>query len=266
MKGLVIFGTVDLESGRFRDHLTIVAESLSKARSMIHPPVKKVSKFVMIENTTPRKPKEDQQRKMLKMEEKELADKMLRLVRANLEKDKLEYERSMKERELTRMSRFQSMDLRLKELREKRFQKRAMKMDYRERAKREEEVPLINEAFQKFLAEEQVVHEQQQQQEVELSRLVHLGHLQEKHRLARMLDNKRIFVERISRKREVERDRLVREREEAARIRKDEREIKRKLLFYIKTEEDRLRKLKEIAERERRIEMVKRLFFLPNAL
>ena len=45
---------------------------------------------------------------------------------------------------------------------EKKLQLLAKKMDYLERAKRQEEAPLIEEAFQKRLEEEKILHEQEQ--------------------------------------------------------------------------------------------------------
>ncbi|KAF9615770.1 hypothetical protein IFM89_026371 [Coptis chinensis] len=44
-KGVAFFGNSDLESDRLRVHLTIIAESLNKVRSLIYPPVKKASKL-----------------------------------------------------------------------------------------------------------------------------------------------------------------------------------------------------------------------------
>jgi translation initiation factor 3 subunit A len=45
---------------------------------------------------------------------------------------------------------------------EKRLQKLAKTMDYLERAKRQEEAPLIKQAFQKRQEEEKILHEQEQ--------------------------------------------------------------------------------------------------------
>ena len=45
---------------------------------------------------------------------------------------------------------------------EKKLQKLAKTMDYLERAKRQEEAPLIEQAFQKRLEEEKILHEQEQ--------------------------------------------------------------------------------------------------------
>ena len=100
---------------------------------------------------------------------------------------------------------------------EKKLQKLAKTMDYLERAKRQEEAPLIEQAFQKRLEEEKILHEQEQlvssllfaclyavqitvgthfvfyfclQREIELSKQHHAGDLQEKNRLSRMLEHK----------------------------------------------------------------------------
>ncbi|MBA0654434.1 hypothetical protein Goklo_021440 [Gossypium klotzschianum] len=79
-------------------------------------------------------------------------------------------------------------------------------MDHLERAKREEAAPLIEAAFQRRLVEEKVLHEREQQLEVELSRQHHDGDLKEKNRLARMLENKMIFQERVISRRQAEFD------------------------------------------------------------
>ncbi|KAF3447820.1 hypothetical protein FNV43_RR08526 [Rhamnella rubrinervis] len=45
MKGVVLFGNLNIESDGLRDHLAMFAESLNHARTMIHPPAKKASKL-----------------------------------------------------------------------------------------------------------------------------------------------------------------------------------------------------------------------------
>ncbi|KAJ4975686.1 hypothetical protein NE237_000792 [Protea cynaroides] len=132
---------------------------------------------------------------------------------------------------------------------EKKLQRLAKTMDYMERAKREEEAPLIEAAYQQRLVEEEILNEREQQQEIELSRQRHAGDLQEKNRLSRIFEQKNIFQERIVGRREAEFDKLKREREERIRqllqARKQECETKRKLIFYLKSEEERLKKLEE---------------------
>ncbi|KAF3447821.1 hypothetical protein FNV43_RR08527 [Rhamnella rubrinervis] len=66
----------------------------------------------------------------------------------------------------------------------KKLQKFAKTMDYLERAKREESAPLIEAFFQQRLVEERVIHEREQQLEIELSQQRHEGDLKEKNRLA----------------------------------------------------------------------------------
>ncbi|KAG9453870.1 hypothetical protein H6P81_006774 [Aristolochia fimbriata] len=144
---------------------------------------------------------------------------------------------------------------------EKKLQKLAKTMDYMERAKREEEAPLIEAAYQKRLEEERNLHERDQLQEIELSRQHHTGDLQEKNRLSRMITYKDIFQEKILKQREAEHNRLVTEREERLRgileARRQERERLRKLLYYLRTEEERLTQLHE-EEEARKLEEAER--------
>ena len=51
---------------------------------------------------------------------------------------------------------------------EKKLLKLGKQMDYLERAKREEEAPLIEDAYQKHLVEEQLLHEREQQVDFKL--------------------------------------------------------------------------------------------------
>ncbi|KAK6915640.1 Proteasome component (PCI) domain, partial [Dillenia turbinata] len=135
---------------------------------------------------------------------------------------------------------------------EKKLQKLGKSMDYLERAKREEAASLIEAAFQHRLGEEKVLHEREQQQEIEQSRQRHDGDVQEKKRLARMKANKEMFQERITKRRQEEYNRLKAEREERInqelRSRKHDREMKRKILFYLRTEEERQKRKQEEEE------------------
>ncbi|XP_077214480.1 eukaryotic translation initiation factor 3 subunit A-like [Tasmannia lanceolata] len=145
---------------------------------------------------------------------------------------------------------------------EKKLQKLAKTMDYLERAKREEEAPLIEAAFQERLVEEKILHEREQEQEIELSRQHHAGDLQEKNRLVRMLDNKNVFQNKIVSRREAEFNRLEKEREDRIshlmETRRREMEIKRKMVFYLKAEEERLTKLQEEEEARKHEEAERR--------
>ncbi|KAK7284215.1 hypothetical protein RJT34_18957 [Clitoria ternatea] len=145
---------------------------------------------------------------------------------------------------------------------EKKLQKLAKTMDFWERAKREEAAPLIEAAYQQRLVEERILHEREQQQEIELSKQRHEGDLKEKERLVRMIDNKEIYQERVVSHRQAEFNRLRREKEERiSRIlqsRRQEREKMRKLKFYLQIEEDRQQKLREEEEARKREEAERR--------
>ncbi|XP_020706128.1 eukaryotic translation initiation factor 3 subunit A-like [Dendrobium catenatum] len=145
---------------------------------------------------------------------------------------------------------------------EKKLQRLAKTMDYMERAKREEEAPLIEQAFDQRLEEEKQIHELEQLKEIELSRQHHAGDIQEKNRLARILDNKVIFQRRIEGRREAEYTRLKEEREyrinQQKAMRERDIEMKRKLLYYIKTEEERLSKIQAEEEARKREEEERR--------
>ncbi|XP_041017495.1 eukaryotic translation initiation factor 3 subunit A-like [Juglans microcarpa x Juglans regia] len=141
---------------------------------------------------------------------------------------------------------------------EKKLQKLAKTMDYLERAKREEAAPLIEAAFEHRLVEEKLLHEREQQLEVELSRQRHDGDLREKNRLTRMLDNKIIFQERVTSLRQVEYDRRKVEREDQIQqmlhTRKREREAMRKTMYFVQNEEEKQRKMEEEEEARKREE------------
>ncbi|OVA13491.1 Proteasome component (PCI) domain [Macleaya cordata] len=307
-KGAVLFGSLDLESDRLRDHLTVLAESLNKARALIYPPVKKASKLgetlpglaevvskehkrLLARKSIIEKRKEEQERQMLEMEREEESKRLkLQKITEEAEQKRLASEytrreeqrirREIEERELeeahallqeaekrskkkgkkpaiegekvtkqTLIELALSEQLRERQEMEKKLQKLAKTMDYMERAKREEEAPLIDAAFQQRLVEGRIIHEREQQQEIELSRQRHAGDLQEKNRLARMLESKMIFQNKIVSRRESEFNRLKMEREERIsqllQFRRQEREAKRKMIFYLRSEEERQKKLQE---------------------
>ncbi|XP_010541009.1 PREDICTED: eukaryotic translation initiation factor 3 subunit A isoform X2 [Tarenaya hassleriana] len=156
------------------------------------------------------------------------------------------------------MARALSEQLKERQEMEKKLQKLAKTMDYLERAKREEAAPLIEAAYQRRLVEERELHEREQQREVELSRERHESDLKEKNRLARMLDSKNVFQERVIKRRQAEFDRLRAEKEERInqiiQARKQERDIKRKQIFYLTCEEERITKLREEEESRKREE------------
>ncbi|CAM8914744.1 unnamed protein product [Rhodiola kirilowii] len=308
MKGVVLFGSQGLEADGLRDHLSVFAESLNKARAQVYPPAKKSSKLAEIlpglsetvdkehkrllaRKSIIEKRKEEQERQLLELEREE-ETKRLRLQKLTEEAEQkrlaAEYEqrknqRILKEIEERELEEAQAMlqeaekrgkkkgkkplidgekvtkqsilelarteHMRERQEMEKKLQKLAKNMDYLERAKREEEAPLIEGAFQRRLVEEKVLHEREYQQEVELSKLCHNGDLKEKERLSRMLDNKNIFQERILSHRQSEYNRMkadVREKmEQVKKASKEARETRRKLLYYLRGEEERKRRALE---------------------
>uniref|UniRef100_A0A2P2L6C7 Eukaryotic translation initiation factor 3 subunit A n=4 Tax=Rhizophora mucronata TaxID=61149 RepID=A0A2P2L6C7_RHIMU len=321
MKKKILFANQGLESGGLRDHLTILAESLNKARAMIYPSAEKSSKIgdilprlgeivekehkrLLARKSIIEKRKEEQERQLLEKEREEESRRLkLQKITEEAEQKRLaaEYEqrknqrilREIEERELeearalleetekhskrkggkkpilegekltkqTLMERALSEQLRERQEMEKKLQKLAKTMDYLERAKREEAAPLVEAAFQQRVVEERVLHEREQQQEVEMSRQRHDGDLREKNRLSRMLDNKTIFKERVMNRRQAEFDRRQAERDhrinQIIQARKIERAAKRKTIFYVMTEEERLKNLRE-EEEARKLEEAER--------
>ncbi|XP_076927506.1 eukaryotic translation initiation factor 3 subunit A [Bidens hawaiensis] len=145
---------------------------------------------------------------------------------------------------------------------EKKMQKLIKTMDHFERAKREEAAPLIEAAFHKRLAEEKLLHEREYHNEVEQSRGRHDEDVKQKNRLARVLEHKRLFESVVVQRRQAEYERLKAERKErinqVLQARKEERDLKKKMLYYLRTEEDRLTKLREEEEAQKRQEAERR--------
>ncbi|KAJ6384593.1 hypothetical protein OIU78_027826, partial [Salix suchowensis] len=96
MKLVVLFSTPGLESDDLRDHLTVFAESLNKARAMIYPPTKKSSKLgeilpglgeivdkehkiLLARKSIIEKRKEEQERQLLEMEREEESRRLKQL-------------------------------------------------------------------------------------------------------------------------------------------------------------------------------------------
>ncbi|KAG6640033.1 eukaryotic translation initiation factor 3 subunit A-like [Carya illinoinensis] len=155
-----------------------------------------------------------------------------------------------------------SEQLRERQEMEKKLQKLAKTMDYLERAKREEAAPLVEAAYQQRLVEEKLLHEHEQQQDIELSKQRHDTEKKEKERVARIKHSKEIFQERVVSCREEEYARLRGEREDRIsqilHSRRQEREKMRKLKFYLSVEEERQRKLHEEEEERKREEAERR--------
>ncbi|KAG6521844.1 hypothetical protein ZIOFF_018977 [Zingiber officinale] len=337
LKGAVLFGNVlcnpydpqfiydlvrsqDIESEKLSDHLSILADSLSKAKNLISPPIRKASKLgigydlaeivdkehkrLLARKSIIEKRKEEHERQMLEMERQEESKRLkLQKVTEEAEQKRLAEEyilreqqrirREIEERELqeaqamlletqkgakkkgkkpllegekvtkqTLIEMALSEQLKERQELEKKLQKLAKTMDYMERAKREEEAQLIEQAFQQRLVEEKLLHEREQLKEIELSRQHHAGDLQEKNRLARMLECKEIFQHKVVIRREAEHNQLKKERDDKINqivtMRKRDREIKRKLLYYLKSEEDRLTRQQEEEEARKREEEERR--------
>lgn len=320
LKGAVFFGKQSIEAEGLRDHLSLFAESLSKARTMIYPPAKKAAKLgdalsnlaeivekehkrLLARKSIIEKRKEEQERLLLEMERveetkrrelqkmtedaeqkriaaeyeqrrsqrilKEIEDRELEEAQALLQEAEKRSKRKKKPiLEGEKMTKQTIMELALNEQlrerqeREKKLQKYAKLMDHLERAKREEAAPLIEAAYKQRLAEEAALNEREQQQEIELSRQRHAGDLEEKKRLGRMLENKRILQERVVSSRQAEFNRLKQERQERIsqiiQSRKQEREARRKMLFFLRSEEERQKRLQEEEEARKREEAERR--------
>ncbi|KAG6518945.1 hypothetical protein ZIOFF_022431 [Zingiber officinale] len=311
---------LDIESEKLSDHLSILADSLSKAKNLISPPIRKASKLgigydlaeivdkehkrLLARKSIIEKRKEEHERQMLEMERQEESKRLkLQKVTEEAEQKRLAEEyilreqqrirREIEERELqeaqamlletqkgakkkgkkpllegekvtkqTLIEMALSEQLKERQELEKKLQKLAKTMDYMERAKREEEAQLIEQAFQQRLVEEKLLHEREQLKEIELSRQHHAGDLQEKNRLARMLECKEIFQHKVVIRRETEHNQLKKERDDKINqivtMRKRDREIKRKLLYYLKSEEDRMTRQQEEEEARKREEEERR--------
>ncbi|KAF2600618.1 hypothetical protein F2Q68_00010150 [Brassica cretica] len=205
------------------------------------------------------------QRILREIEEKELeeAQALLEDTEKRMKKGKkktlLDGEKVTKQ---TVMERALTEQLKERQEMEKKLQKLAKTMDYLERAKREEAAPLIEAAYQRRLVEEREFYEREQQREVELSRERHESDLKEKNRLSRMLEFKETFQGEVISRRQAEFDRIRTEREERIsqiiRARKQERDIKRKQMYYLTSEEERIRKLQEEEEARKLEEAEKR--------
>ncbi|GFP90042.1 eukaryotic translation initiation factor 3 subunit a [Phtheirospermum japonicum] len=320
-KGAIFFGNKSLESEGLRHHLSVFAESLSKSRVMIHPPVKRSSKLgesvsdlvelvekehkrLLARKSIIEKRKEEQERQLLEKEKEEEAKRLkqqkltedaeqkrlaneFELMKTKRRRDEIEArelaeaQALLKETELFTKKKGKrpvlvgenltkqalldlavSEKLREKQEMEKKLQKLAKNMDYLERAKREDSAPLIEAAFQRRLVEEAALHELEQQREIDVSQQRHSGDLEEKRRLTRMSENRVIFQDRVLTRRRAEYDRITAERElrinNIILTRKEEREAKRKIIYFLRTEEEKQKRLREEEEARKLEEMERR--------
>ena len=140
---------------------------------------------------------------------------------------------------------------------ERKLQRLAKSMDHLERAKREEEVPLIEAAYKLKMAEDEQYHTTMQQQNAEKHRQTWETNVEEKKRLAKMAADKEEFGAAIVSRRSEEFEALRLEREERINelraLRRAEREIARRRAYIRRLQqiEDEVRAAAEQAERER---------------
>jgi translation initiation factor 3 subunit A len=141
---------------------------------------------------------------------------------------------------------------------ERKLQKLSKTMDHLERAKREEERPLIEEAYRKRLRDDESFYQQQQEQAIEQSKKQHETDVIEKNRLIRMAADKEVFQLQVVSRRKGEFERLKRLREERLAeeraMRSQEREIRRKKEYFKRLEEQRLLKIQEEEEAKKKEE------------
>uniref|UniRef100_A0A383WBN2 Eukaryotic translation initiation factor 3 subunit A n=1 Tax=Tetradesmus obliquus TaxID=3088 RepID=A0A383WBN2_TETOB len=164
--------------------------------------------------------------------------------------DKLDRKALMQEALSERLKEAQELERKLARL--------AKNMDHLERARREEEAPLLEAAYQARLQDDKAFHEQQQQQQAEAHRLAWEVDIQEKQRLVRMGEDKSSFAALIISRRAEEfeglrkqRERLLAERRAA---RKVKREIDRRQEFVKRSRAQVEAKMAEIEEQRRAAE------------
>ncbi|CAN6481836.1 unnamed protein product [Victoria cruziana] len=203
----------------------------------------------------------EEQRRRREIEERELEEAQALLQEAEKRKGKKGKKSTIEGVKVTKQAILEmALNEQVKERQEmeKKLQKIAKTMDYLERAKREEEAPLIEEAYRQRLKDEEIFFERQQKQAIDQSKQQHAGDLQEKSRLSRMKANKDIFEQELISRRQDEFERLKRERDERIAMilaeRRQERLRQRKIIFYRREEAARLTRLREEEEARKREE------------
>ena len=143
---------------------------------------------------------------------------------------------------------------------ERKLVRLAKMMDHLERAKREEEVPLIEAAYKVKMTEDEQYHKEMQLQNAEKHRKAWETNVEEKKRLARMADDKESFSSAIISRRSEEFESLRLEREERINelrtLRKAERQLARRREYVRRLQqiEEEAKTAAADAERERREE------------
>ncbi|XP_062436723.1 eukaryotic translation initiation factor 3 subunit A [Rhea pennata] len=156
-----------------------------------------------------------------------------------------------------------------KELQE-RLKNQEKKIDYFERAKRLEEIPLIKTAYEEQRVHDMELWEQQEEERITTLQLEREKALEHKNRLSRMLEDRDLFEARLKASRRTVyedklkqfQERLAEERRNRLEERKKQRKEERRVTYYKEKEEEeqRLREEQLLKEREEkeRIEREKR--------
>uniref|UniRef100_I3M0K3 Eukaryotic translation initiation factor 3 subunit A n=1 Tax=Ictidomys tridecemlineatus TaxID=43179 RepID=I3M0K3_ICTTR len=150
-----------------------------------------------------------------------------------------------------------------KELQE-RLKNQEKKIDYFERAKRLEEIPLIKSAYEEQRIKDMDLWEQQEEERITTMQLEREKALEHKTRMSRMLEDRDLFVMRLKAARQSVyeeklkqfEERLAEERHNRLEERKRQRKEERRITYYREKEEEEQRRaeeqmLKEREERER---------------
>ncbi|XP_038613557.1 eukaryotic translation initiation factor 3 subunit A [Tachyglossus aculeatus] len=148
-----------------------------------------------------------------------------------------------------------------KELQE-RLKNQEKKIDYFERAKRLEEIPLIKSAYEEQRVKDMDLWEQQEEERITTMQLEREKALEHKSRMSRMLEDRDLFEERLKAARQSVyeeklkqfEERLAEERRNRLEERKKQRKEERRITYYREKEEEEQRLAEEqmIKEREER--------------
>ncbi|KAF6108456.1 eukaryotic translation initiation factor 3 subunit A [Phyllostomus discolor] len=145
-----------------------------------------------------------------------------------------------------------------KELQE-RLKNQEKKIDYFERAKRLEEIPLIKSAYEEQRIKDMDLWEQQEEERITTMQLEREKALEHKNRLSRMLEDRDSFVTRLKAARQSVyeeklkqfEERLAEERHNRLEERKRQRKEERRITYYREKEEEEQRRAEEQMRKER---------------
>ncbi|XP_030628916.1 eukaryotic translation initiation factor 3 subunit A [Chanos chanos] len=145
-----------------------------------------------------------------------------------------------------------------KELQE-RLKNQEKKIDYFERAKRLEEIPLIKKAYEEQRVKDMELWEQQEEERINSMKVEREKALEHKQRMSRMMEDKESFVSKITAARSFIyeeklkqfQERLVEERKKRLEERKRQRKEDRRNAFYRQKEEEAQRIREEQLKKER---------------